>query len=143
MNISVKRAVTEKLRAGGDSSDATNIYRVIDNGREFTITYAPQKPGGNLGLAGQRGFLYTDHDTGTVRRHIINVGLTCGVIVEDDEEVEGLSPWAIRGVIIAERSGEAREITITGPHAADPDRPIILVDKKTADLEKYLQPDSG
>jgi hypothetical protein len=140
MTISIKRLATEKPHTDGDAADIMHIYRVIDNGREFTITYAPQRPGGNLGLAGQRGFLYTDRDTDTVRRQIINVGLTCGVIIEDDEVVEGLSPWAIRGVIIAERSGETREIAIAGPSGADPDGPVILVEGKTTDLRKHLPP---
>ncbi|MGD0228769.1 MAG: hypothetical protein ABSC19_00225 [Syntrophorhabdales bacterium] len=98
---------------GQDPSDVTNTYCVTDNGRDFTITCRSHRHGTNLGMAGQDGFLYTDADTGTVRRQVVAVGMTCGIIIESDEVVEGLSPFAIRGVIMADRSGEAGEITVT------------------------------
>ncbi len=73
-------------------------------------------------------------------RQVIAVGQSCGINIESDEVVEGLSPWAIRGVIMAERSGETREITITAgaPESAS-DRSVILVDGQVADLQKYLR----
>lgn len=140
--ISVRRIGTEKLHGDHDGSDVTNIYKVIDNGREFTVIYRSHRHGGNLGLAGQRGFLYTDADTDTVRRQVITVGQVCGISIESDEAVEGLSPWAIRGVIMAERSRETREITITaGARGAPCDQPVILVDGEVTDLQKHLWPD--
>jgi hypothetical protein len=135
MEISIRRIGTEKLQGDQDASDVINIYRVIDNGREFTVTYRSRRHGGALGLAGQQGFLYTDSDTDTVRRQVITVGQTCGILIESDEAVEGLSPRAIRGVIMAERSGETREISITaGARDAPSDQPMILVDGEVTDL---------
>ena len=85
---------------------------MIDNGREFTITYRSGRHGDSLGLAGERGFLSTDIDTNTVRRQVITVGQTCGVLIESDEAVEGLSPSALRAVIMAERSGQTGEVIV-------------------------------
>jgi hypothetical protein len=137
MGISVRRIGTEKPRGDEDASDGTNIYKVVDNGREFTVTYRSHSHGGNLGLAGEQGILYTDADT--VRRQVITVGQICGISIESDEAVEGLSPWAIRGVIMAERSGETREITITaGPRENGSDLPVILVDGEATDLQEHL-----
>jgi hypothetical protein len=141
MEISIRRIGTEKLRGDRDASDVTNIYKVIDNGREFTITYRSHRHGGTLGLAGQQGFLYTDADTERVRRQVISVGQICGISIESDDAVEGLSPWALRGVIMAERSRETREITITaGTGGAPSHQPVILVDGEITDLQKYLWP---
>lgn len=137
MEIRVCRIGTE-AHEDREASDATNVYRVTDNGREFTVTYRSHSHGGNLGLAGRQGFLYTDTETDTVRRQVITVGLTCGVVIESDEAVKGLSPWAIRGVVMAERSGETREITITGVREAGFDQSVILVEGKAVDLHKYL-----
>ncbi len=137
MEISIRRTGTEKLRGDRDQSDVTNIYKVIDNGREFTVTFRSHRYGGSLGLAEQQGFLYTDTDTDTVRRQVVTVGLTCGISIDLDEAVEGLSPWAIRGVIMAERTGETREVTITGgPGEAGSDLPVILVDGEVTDPDE-------
>jgi hypothetical protein len=66
---------------------------------------------------------------------VITVGQVCGIGIERDEAVEGLSPWAIRGVIMAERTRETREITITaGPGEAGSDLPGILVEGEVTDL---------
>ncbi len=137
MEISVRKIGTE-THEDRDASDVTNIYRVKDDGREFIVTHRSHSHGSNLGLAGRQGFLYTDTETDTVRRQVITVGLTCGVVIESDEAVEGLSPWAIRGVVMAERSGETREITITGVREAGFDQSVILVEGKAVDLHKYL-----
>ncbi len=139
MEISIRWIGTERPHGDRDASDVTNAYKVVDNGREFTVTYRSHRHGGNLGLAGQQGFLYTDADTDTVRRQVIGVGRSCGVSIEADEAVEGLSPWAIRGVIMAERSRQTREITITaGTREAGPGQPLVLVDGEVSDLQKYL-----
>jgi hypothetical protein len=136
MGIKLRRIGTEKPHGDLDASDVTNIYKVIDNGREFTITYRSHERGGNLGLLGQEGFLYTDTDADAVCRQVITVGQSCGINIESDEVVEGLSPWSIRGVIMAERSGETREITIiAGARESGSDQPVILVDGEVADLQ--------
>ena len=139
MEISIRRIGTEKLHEDRDASDVTNTYEVIDNGRQFTITYRSHSYGCNLGLEGQKGFLYTDADTDTVHRQVITVGQACGIIIEKEEAVEGLSSWAIRGVIMAERSGETRAITMTTEaREAASDQPVIFVDGEITDLQKYL-----
>jgi hypothetical protein len=112
MAIIVRLIGPEGLHADNAGSGATNVYRVVDNGREFTITFKSHSHGGSIGLAGQRGFLYVDDETHTVRRQVITVGNSCGVNVESDEAVEGLSPRAIRGVVMAERSKEKGEISL-------------------------------
>jgi hypothetical protein len=141
MRITVRKIGMEKAHGGENASGTTNIYRVIDNGREFAITYRTHGQGGNLGIKGQKGSLYTDTDTDTVCRQVIAVGRGCGISIERDEVVEGLSPWAIRGVIMAERSGETREISIIVAAApeVDSDQPVVLVDGEVADLLKYLR----
>jgi hypothetical protein len=101
MEIKIRRIGTEDTN--GDGSDVTNTYAVIDNGKEFLITLRMHVHGHSLALAGQEGFLYTDPDDNTVRRQVVSVGRSCGIIIDSDEVVEGLSPRAIRGVVIADR----------------------------------------
>ena len=111
MDIRIRRIAT--VDTNGDGSDVTNTYRVLDSGREFCITLRTHPHGANLGLACQEGFLYTDQETGAVRRQVLSVGKLCGIVIEADEVVEGLSPAALRGVVTAHRSGEMEEIRIT------------------------------
>jgi hypothetical protein len=110
MDITITRIGTQNPNGDADASDITNTYLVIDNGKEFRITCRTHRHGGNLGIAGQEGILYTDEDDNTVRRQVIAVGKTCGISIESDEVVEGLSPQALRGVVIADRSIETTEI---------------------------------
>ena len=115
MDIRIRRIAT--VDTNGDGSDVTNTYRVLDSGREFCITLRTHPHGANLGLAGQEGFLYTDQETGTVRRQVLSVGKLCGIVIEADEVVEGLSPRALRGVIIADRNRDIQEITVADEEA--------------------------
>jgi hypothetical protein len=110
MDITITRIGTQNPNGDADASDITNTYLVIDNGKEFRITCRTHRHGGNLGIAGQEGILYTDEDDNTVRRQVIAVGRICGISIESDEVVEGLSPRALRGVVIADRNKETREI---------------------------------
>ena len=134
MDITIMRIGTQNLNGDPDASDVTNTYLVIDNGKEFRITCRTHSHGGNLGIAGQEGILYTDEDDNTVRRQVITVGKICGISIESDEVVADLSPWALRGVVIADRSKEAREVTIIiqEPEEAG-GRPLILIDGKGKD----------
>ncbi|MCX5817251.1 MAG: hypothetical protein NTX75_13605 [Proteobacteria bacterium] len=123
----------------GDESDVTNTYRVIDNGNEFIITCRTHRHGGNLGLAGQKGILYTDHDSNTVCRQVLDIGRDCGLKIESDEPVEGLSPWSIRGVILADRNKETREITLTaGRPESGSDQPVMLIEGQITDMHQDL-----
>lgn len=118
-----------------DPSDVTHTYRVIENGREFRITCRSHRHGGNLGIEGAEGFLYTDEDDNTVRRQIVGVGLTCGITIERDEVIEGLSPLAIRAVIVADRNGETGEITVTTRGVEGrADAPVVCIDGRMTDL---------
>jgi hypothetical protein len=129
MDIKILRIGTQHLNGDPDASDVTNTYLVIDNGKEFRITYRTHSHGGNLGIAGQEGILYTDKDNNTVRKQVITVGKICGISIESDELVEGLSPWAIRGVVLADRSKETGDIRliIEAPEGSCGE-PVILID---------------
>jgi hypothetical protein len=111
MKITIKHI--EKQLNRGDESDITNIYRIIENNKEFLITCRTHRHGSNLGLAGQKGILYTDSDNNKVCFQVIDIGRDCGLKIESDEPLEGLSTLAIRGVIFADRTKETREITLT------------------------------
>ncbi len=138
MEIRIRRIGTQTR--DGDASDITNTYRVTDNGTEFTITFRTHRYGCMLGIAGEEGFLYTDDEAPVVRRRIVSVGPACGTSVSFDEPVEGLSPWAIRGVTIVERSGRTGEVTFTtaGPEG-ETGTPVMRVDGEIVDLKKLLQ----
>lgn len=129
MEIKIRRVGT--VDRNGDGSDVTNTYAVIDSGKEFLITLRTHARGSSLALVGHEGFLYTDRDTNTVRRQAVSVGRSCGIIIDADEIVEGLSPWALRGVVIADRNREAKEIRITDHRRADsPGEPVVRIDGK-------------
>jgi hypothetical protein len=132
--VEIKILKTGRQDTNGDGSDVTNTYTVMDNGNEFIISRRTHRHGGNFAIDGQVGFLYIDSDTNTVRRQVVEVGRSCGISIDADEPVEGLSPWAIRGVAIADQNGEAREVTVTskGPDASL-DQPLILIDGKVLD----------
>jgi hypothetical protein len=137
MEIRIRRIGTQA--AAHDASDVTTTYVVTDNGREFTITFRTHRYGCNLGIAGEEGFLYTDDEAPVVRRRIVSVGPACGTSVRFDEPVEGLSPWAIRGVTVVERSGRAGEVTLSVTGAEDgTEIPVMAVDGEIIDLKKYL-----
>jgi hypothetical protein len=132
--VEIKILKTGRQDTNGDGSDVTNTYAVMDDGNEFIISRRTHRHGGNLALDGQVGFLYIDSDTNTVRRQVVAVGRSCGISIDADEPVEGLSPWAIRGVVIADQNGEAREVTVTSEgRNAGFDQPLILIDGKVLD----------
>jgi hypothetical protein len=134
VEITIERVGTTNMDGDPDTSDVTNTYLVIENGKEFRITYRNHRHGANLGIAGQEGILYTDRDDNIVRKQVIAVGKVCGITIESDEPVEGLSPWALRGVVLADRSKETREISLTadGPHASC-GQPVVLIDGTVTD----------
>jgi len=131
MEIRIKRITTPTP----DLPDGTNAYLVFDNSKEFTITCRFHIHGNSLGLAGKEGTLHTDMDTGKVYRQLVAPGGGCGLIITD-ELVEGLSPWALRGVVIAEQSNEEGEILLTVKDSeSDPHKlPEIFIAGKETDL---------
>jgi hypothetical protein len=74
-----------------------------------------------------------------VSKYVLAVGNACGVRIESDELVEGLSAWSIRGVMLADRRGETREITLTtGQKESNHNQPVVLIDDQITDLDQYL-----
>lgn len=137
MEIKIKRIGEPKINGDPGASDVTNTYRVLEDGRGFKITFRAHKYGASLGIEGKDGVLYTDHDTGLVHMQVLAVGRGCGIGVESDEVVEGLSPWSIRGVHLAGRTGETREITLIAEvreGSGDVSTPKIFIDGQITDL---------
>ncbi len=134
MEIRIKRIKTPAINEGSDLPDGTNTYLVIDNSREFVITCRFHIHGNSLRLAGQEGTLHSDTDTGKVYRQLVAPGGGCGLIITD-EIVEGLSPWALRGIIIAEQNREVGEVRlIANDSKGIPDKqPDIFIDGIAAD----------
>jgi hypothetical protein len=139
MEIRIKRVESETMSGDPATSDVTNTYRVIDDGLEFIIAFRSHSHGCSLTIAGQEGILYTDKDSNTVRRQVLAVGRGCGIGVERDELVAGLSPWSIRGVMLAERSKEMRELTFAKGWPEDGHaQPVVLIDGQITDLHEDL-----
>jgi hypothetical protein len=138
LEIRIKK-VSAPPHKNDDSSDPMETYRVIDDGREFEITLKSHRHGSSsLAIVGLEGTLYTDSDTNTVRRQVITVGRSCGVTIDADELVEGLSVRAIRGVIFANRTGETGEVTlITDGSGTNDDRPMVLIDGKAREVKLF------
>jgi hypothetical protein len=126
MEIRIRKIKTQ-MRDGAPS-DITNTYRVVDNGKEFIITFRSYFHGRRLGIAGEEGFLYRDNDSNSVRRQVIAAGPACGLSITSDETVEGLSPLSIEGVMIAEQRGETGDVILTtgGPEGSE--RVLLIVD---------------
>jgi len=139
MEIRIKRITAPTMNRYPDLPDGTNAYLVIDNSKEFKITCKFHIHGNRICLAGQEGTLHTDTDAGKVYRQVVAPGGGCGLIITD-EPVEGLSPWALRGVIIAERSKETGEIRLTteGSKSDLDELPVMFIDGNAATLDKYL-----
>ena len=84
---------------------------VIENGKEFLLTRTSRIHGNNIGIAGKEGILYVDRDDNRVHRQVVALSGACGLNT-DDEVIEDLSPWALRGVILADERNESGEVTI-------------------------------
>jgi hypothetical protein len=139
MEIRIKRIKTQAINEHPDLPDGTSTYLVIDNNKEFTITCRFHIHGNRLCLAGQEGTLHTDTDVGKVYRQMVAPGGGCGLII-NDEHVAGLSPWALRGVILAERGKETGEILLTtkGSKIGPEELPVMFIDGNAVDLDKYM-----
>jgi len=135
MEIRIKRTGSPVVNGDPGALDVTNTYRVTEDAKEFYITFRSHLYGASLGIAGEEGVLYTDSVENSVRKQVLVPGRDCcGINVEADEPVEGLSPWAIRGVILAGKKGEAGEITLIIEEEGDGvDSPMVLVDGAAVD----------
>ena len=121
----------------GDGSDLITTYSVTENGKEFRITCRSNRYGRSLGMEEKDGLLYINRDDNMVHWQVVALGGGCGLLIDDDP-IEGLSPWALRGVIIAEQSQETREITITTQQSQhSPDKPLIHINGNLEDLSQW------
>jgi hypothetical protein len=126
MEITINRIDTHDVN--GDGSDLITTYSVAENGKLFRITCRSNRYGRSLGMEEKEGLLYINRDDNKVHWQVVALGGGCGLLIDDDP-VEGLSPWALRGVIFAEKSKEAREITITTGQSGDSaNHPLLLID---------------
>jgi len=136
MEITINKIGSHEV--DGDASDITSTFDVVENGRFFRITCRSNRYGRNLGLEGKEGLLYVNRDNNLVHWQVVALGGGCGLLINDDP-VEGLSPWALRGVIFAEQNKEAREITITtGQSENCTNQPLLLIDGRAQDPRQYL-----
>jgi hypothetical protein len=132
--ITIRKIGTDYLNGDFRSSDITNTYLVVNDGKEFVINLRTHVHGSNLALSGHEGVLYADTDENTVRRQVITVGKSCGISIESDEVVEGLSPWALHGVVLANRSKEAKEIRLNiDEQEKSSGSPVVLIDGRPQD----------
>jgi hypothetical protein len=135
MEITINRIDTHDVN--GDGSDLITTYSVAENGKEFRITCRSNRYGRSLGMEEKEGLLYINRDDNIVHWQVVALGGGCGLLIDDDP-VEGLSPWALRGVIFAEKSKEAREITITTEQSGDSaNHPLLLIDGIAQDLSNW------
>ncbi len=111
MEIRIKKINTRVL--AGNASGVINMYRVIEDGREFFLNRTVRLHGSSLSMAGKEGILYVDSEDNKVHRQIVALSGACGLNT-DDETVEGLSPQSVRLLIMADETNESEEITITG-----------------------------
>ena len=128
MNIKIKKINTQVLT--GNASGVINTYRVMENGKEFLLTRTSRIHGSSLGIAGKEGILYVDSEDNRVHRQVVALSGACGLNT-DDEVIEELSPWALRGVILADQRNESGEITIISRESGSiSDQPLAFVDGK-------------
>jgi hypothetical protein len=94
----------------GDGSDVVSTYRVIENGKEFNITFRVHRYySRTMGILGQEGILYVDPDDNRVHRQVVALGGGCGLVI-NDEIVEGLSPLILRAIMGLEHNRNSSEI---------------------------------
>jgi len=125
MEIRIKKIRTEILT--GNASGVINTYKIIQNGKEFFLSRTSRAHGNSIGIVGQKGILYVDSEDNRVHRQVVAPSGACGLYT-DDEPVNGLSSWALRGIIMAEERNETREITIISED--DSNRPIVIIEDK-------------
>ena len=135
MEITINRIDTHDVN--GDGSDLITTYSVAENGKLFRITCRSNRYGRSLGMEEKEGLLYINRDDDMVHWQVVALGGGCGLLIDDDP-VEGLSPWALRGVIVAEQSKETRVIMITTEQSGDSaNQPLLLIDGIAQDLSNW------
>jgi hypothetical protein len=131
MEIKIRKIGSKILT--GNASGVISTYTVVENGKEFLLTRTSRTHGSNLGIAGKEGILYVDSDDNKVHRQVVALSGACGLNT-DDEVVEELSRFALRGVIVADQRNESREITITRDRSGSgTDQALVIVDGKVVE----------
>lgn len=135
MDITINKIDSHEV--DGNVSDIISTFDVVQNGRKFRITCRSNRYGRSLGMEEKDGLLYINRDDNMVHWQVVALGGGCGLLIDDDP-IEGLSPWALRGVIFAEKSKEAREIVITTEQSGDiANQPLLLIDGIAQDLSNW------
>ncbi len=130
-NITIKKIDSRRLT--GNASAVVNTYSAVQDEKEFLIVCTTRFHGTSVNIVGESGILYVNNEDNLVHRQVVALSGACGLNT-DDEVVNGLSSWVLRGITLAERnalSGEIQIIAATDDSAATP--PVILVDGKKFD----------
>jgi len=135
MKIRIKKI--DSHEADGNTSDIISKYAVLENNREFMIVCRSNSYGRSFSLDGRDGTLYTSREDNMVHMQKVALGGGCGLII-DDEPVEGLSPMAIRAIILAEQGEGSKEITITTGQTGDGNHyPLLTIDGIMKDIHQF------
>ncbi|OPY82041.1 MAG: hypothetical protein A4E65_00969 [Syntrophorhabdus sp. PtaU1.Bin153] len=132
MEIKITKVDSQALN--GNPADVLTIYIVGENGREFRITCRSCRDRRTLGIEGKEGSLYIEKEDNSVRRQTVALGGGCGLLI-DEERVDGLSPLALRGILVADRGKNTRDVTIRGGGSGNTfGQPRVLIDGVERDL---------
>jgi hypothetical protein len=135
MEITINKIDSHEV--DGNASDISSTFDVVENGRKFRITCRSNRYGRSFSLEGKDGTLYTNSEDNMVHRQVVALGGGCGLLI-DDEPVEGLSPMAIRGMLVAEQDKEVREVTIKNKQLMDGTHQLLLlIDGMVKDFSHY------
>lgn len=110
MEIKIRKTGSSTLT--GNVSGMVSTYAVTEDGREYLLVRTSHTLASSIGIAGQAGILYVDSDDNRVHHQVAAPGGACGLNT-DDEVMEGLSPLALRAVLMVDQCNEPGEITIT------------------------------
>jgi len=135
MHITIKKMNPHHSATGEDAVSTTFI--VVDDNKEFRIIHRSHRFGRSLSLAGKDGTLHVNSEDNKVYVQNVALGGGCGLLI-DEEPVEGLSPLAVRSIILAEQLKEPTEIIITDDRTKNGDRfPVLLIDGVVQDFGQY------